>query len=407
MIFKLEVKYEMGNRDLDRGIKTYIQSMKTVVLVSIILTSILGCKRTITGPKPPSGDNEIEYPFNVSDNTTQSYQPQIAIDGDGNIHILWMDGGATEYEKSYIYHRVYSPESGIWSNIDTISDTLGDCWIGGAVSDIYGNIHVVWLEYKSDGSHTYYRELYSGGYWSDIVELTDTQDADQPVIAADSMGGVHVMWNSYHGYLYKYKGSGGVWQWRDTLGTTMVNPSLYAKPDGSLIMVLSPWYDVSYYEHPFGGRWSSEEVVDTSGLHVNSWLGAAYYDEEEERTIVVWSEGYTRMMYRYKYNNGQWSEPHYVYAQGTSDMPRVKKVFKHDGRTYLIWGDGIFRLYMGIAPDELSDTNMKVKLIEDPGAPYFDCILDSNGTIHLVWACEGPDSREDNDVYYTEIQLAR
>ena len=396
---KKEVGYDMKNEYSmgKKRKKVYIWAIMPVVMMVMIIGTG-GCRKTITGPRPPDNGNDIDYPFNVSNTPTQSYRPRIAIDGDGNVHILWMDGGATEYEKSYIYHREYSPERGIWSDIDTISDTLGDCWIGGAVSDIYGNIHVVWLEYKSDGRHTYYRELYSDGVWSNIVELTDTPDADQPVIAADSMGGVHVMWWSTHGYLYKYKGPNGEWEWRDTLGTTIVNPALYAKPDGSLIIVLSPWYDVFYYEHPAGGRWSSQYIVDTSGSHMDSNYGNAFYSKDDNRIYILWTEGHRWIEWRYK-GDGEWSEVEQMDTVGK--YPSDKYFFKYNGRRFLMCTD----FFKGVYILELNDSMTgykKILWLQEEGMAFGRGVMHRDGTLHIVWSTDIGDNYE---VFYDEVSL--
>ena len=38
------------------------------MMMVVMMVSVGGCRRTITGPRPPDNGNEIEYPFNVSNN---------------------------------------------------------------------------------------------------------------------------------------------------------------------------------------------------------------------------------------------------------------------------------------------------------------------------------------------------
>ncbi len=151
--------------------------------------------------------------------------------------------------------------------------------------------------------------------------------------------------------------------------------------------------------------------MDTSGTDVFSWWGSAYYEADRGRTLVLWTEEVSwdsgAIMYRYRYDGGGWSEVHELSRQLNSTMPRDKEVVESGGIEYLIWGDGFYRLYMAMTGSEFDAGNVKVKLIQDPGAPYFDSRVDGEGILHMVWSCEGPDSREDYDVYYKEIQLGR
>ncbi len=371
--------------------KVSIWAIMPMVMV-VMMVSVGGCRKTITGPRPPDNGNEIDYPFNVSNDEWNSYDPYIGIDSKGKIYIIWQDAIGLKIRMR--------DENKRWSDVDTIAK--GVLGYGLAV-DIYDNVHIVWLKTGSDSSgfaanRIFYRELYSDGVWSDIVELTDTPDADQPVIAADSMGGVHVMWGSHHGYLYKYKGPNGVWEWRDTLGTTIVNPALYAKPDGSLMMVLSPWYDVFYYEHPAGGRWSSQYIVDTSGSHMDSNYGNAFYSKDDNRTYILWTEGHRWIEWRYK-GDGEWSEVEQMDTVGK--YPSDKYFFEYNGRRFLMCTD----FFKGVYILELNDSMTgykKILWLQEEGMAFGRGVMDKDGTLHIVWSTDIGDNYE---VFYDEVSL--
>ena len=237
------------------------------------------------------------------------------------------------------------------------------------------------------------------------MELTDTPDADQPVIAADSMGGVHVIWHSNnHGWLYKYKRAGGGWEWKDTLVVSTDNPSLYSKPDGSLIMIFSPWYHVLYYEHPSGGRWSPEFIVDTSSGYVNSWCGYYGYDRDKDRGYVFWTEqtyacgsNTGEIFYRYK-ENGVWSDAYKI--EGTCGWPRTKNVLIRNGDIEVIYDDGRHQDLYNIYKSHKKETWEVDTFIKLRGSFVVKCVMDRDEIIHCVWSVR--DEEGQYDIYYGE-----
>ena len=359
-------------------------------ILCVIIVHVLGCRKKI--PTQPDDDISYDYPLNLSNDSLNSYRPHIAVDSRGRVYVIWMDAQGLRLR--------IRDENGIWGDTKFLTDSVFGY---GMASDPYDNIHIIWEKTGSDESglardRLFYREIYSNGEWGDIVELSDTPDVDQPVIGVDSSGGVHVLWMSHRGWLYKYKPYGGDWKWMDTL-SCRANPYLYVKPDGSLIMVFSPTYTISYYEHPFGGRWSSEEIVDTSGLDMNSSWGTAFYSPSDNLTYVLWTEGNHYIDWRSKTTTGEWSP--IVQLDTVTRSPARKILMEYSDRKFLVWGDYFNGVNIGEFTRDMRKFT-KTEHISGEFASYISAILDKEGIIHIVWA----EQKEDNfEIYYTFIKI--
>ncbi|NVM04730.1 MAG: hypothetical protein HWN67_20590 [Candidatus Helarchaeota archaeon] len=83
-------------------------------------------------------------------NTETSYDPDIAIDGDGNVHVVWYDDTDSVGEWGTDLEIMYANRTGAgWSNATVISDDATG-WNDGSslypdiAIDGNGNVHVVW-----------------------------------------------------------------------------------------------------------------------------------------------------------------------------------------------------------------------------------------------------------------------
>ncbi len=384
---------------------------KLLGIITFVL--VISCKKNVVGPILNSC-NEVIYPFNVSDTYTYSRDPHIAIDKYGVVHIVWIDGGATGYATSYIYHRTFDPSDEAWSVADTISDTRGYCLSNAIAADIFGNVHIIWEASVSGHDRVYYRELYTNGEWSNVVELSRGDDARYPLIVSDSLGGVHAVWHSSYGWIYKYKGPAGTWITKDTLIFPDINVSayLYAKVDGDLVLILSPWYGILYYEHPFGGIWSSGERVDTGGMNIYSWYGYYGYDRENNKEYVFWT-GQTNacdsssgeIFYRCR-EEGQWSNINKV--DGTCGWPRFKNIFVLRDDIEVVYYDEMYKSIYDLYKSHKDNRWVVDTFVDEEDACDFflvDCVIDREEKLHCVWTVM--DKRGISNIFYDRKEFGR
>jgi len=141
-------------------------------------------------------------------NLLNSYHPSIAIDSNNNLHVVWDDFTNSEWGTDSEIFYINNTGSG-WSNATAISDLYG--WNDGESSypdiavDKNNNLHVVW-EDDTDGEWGTDKEIfyitYTGSSWSNATVISDLygwndKDCYHPMVAVDNNDNLHVVWWDY------------------------------------------------------------------------------------------------------------------------------------------------------------------------------------------------------------------
>ncbi len=141
-------------------------------------------------------------------NDGTSWYTNIAVDSRGNVHVVWQDETDGEWgTDSEIMYTNYTTMG--WSNATPISDLYGwndDASLRPSIAvDGSGNVHVVWYD-DTDGEWGSDREImyakYTPSGWSNATAISDLYrwndgDSHEPSIAVDGRGIVHVVWQDY------------------------------------------------------------------------------------------------------------------------------------------------------------------------------------------------------------------
>lgn len=138
--------------------------------------------------------------------TLNSYNPTIATDSVGNVHVAW-----EEFSDNDIFYRRWNATSSTWTMIEVVS--TGNGWnvlhpmIVEITMDDIGNVHLVWEEYTDysgsgvDTDIFYRRWNINSSKWTtiEVVSTESISDSHSPTIAVDSKGKVHVAWEDGSG----------------------------------------------------------------------------------------------------------------------------------------------------------------------------------------------------------------
>ena len=129
----------------------------------------------------------------VSENDhNNSYDPDMAIDSQDNIHIVWWDNRigynihGNIFTTSDIYYREYLSVEEVWLDAVAISDCSDniDAIYPKIAVDSQDNIHIVWWERKNDTtSHLLYR-IREDNIWGEAIEVIESSDTKEVVIIA-------------------------------------------------------------------------------------------------------------------------------------------------------------------------------------------------------------------------------
>jgi hypothetical protein len=328
------------------------------------------------------------------ESTDDGYFTAIAVDSDGNIHIVWQDDSDGWWgTDSTIFYRYKNATTGIWSGHINTTDVItpnrnaGYCDIG---LDPAGQPHIVW--YESGVFDIFYRNWNSSlDKWMDIETVSEESTGISlgAAIAVDTIGQPHVIW--------------------------------YDNSD--IGEVDSSAYDIFYtYRNITTGNWTSIEV-----LSLGSTAGARYPDiaiDNSNDVHVVWRDERNDtsgdIYYRFKNKSTEtWFDMKMASSfSGQSSYPRVAA---NDQFAHIVWQDStdylgagssdydIFYRIFDISENIWSDVDLvSIESNEtDTQTWYPSMAIDINGTAHIIWT----DTKDylgcgsDNDVFYKNIKV--
>ncbi len=226
-----------------------------------------------------TGDFEIFYrkftssgwgnPINLSGDGSNSRVPVITVTASGAIFLLWQDDRTGNYE---IYCKLNT--GGNWGNAEKISSTV--YYAGFPTVAHFGDIvYAVWEQMENNGYELYY-SVYTG-VWSNPRRITTSEGMSQnPSVAVDASGTVHLVWTEDTGgnfliYYSFYQNS----NWSNPVSITSnpgeaITPQITSDPYGTVHLVWSDNRDGNYeilHKSLVSGIWSpAENISEKEGL---------------------------------------------------------------------------------------------------------------------------------------------
>jgi hypothetical protein len=158
------------------------------------------------------GNREIYYmnrkgsiwsePLRLSHAEGNSHEPTIAVDGRGNLTVVWYDY-RFQYPHSDLFWCRYDAATGTWTEDEPLIVTDGtDTPHPVAVAEPGGKVHLVWSDGRSGQWMHFelYYTFYENGHWAPEVQLTDVGVNLRwyPTVVLDDYGSLHLFWNSEH-----------------------------------------------------------------------------------------------------------------------------------------------------------------------------------------------------------------
>lgn len=154
------------------------------------------------------GDYEIFYkhstdrgvswsaPTRLTWNPKPSWGPSIAADSGSGIHVVWTDDSPV-YEFEVLYYKRSTDSGASWSGITRLTWQVRVPWYPCIAADSMGGVHVVWWGDADTNGDIYFKQsLDSGVTWSGITRLTwNPGRSEYPAIAAEPGGAVHIVWH--------------------------------------------------------------------------------------------------------------------------------------------------------------------------------------------------------------------
>jgi len=212
----------------------------------------------------------------TTESTNTSYEPSIALDSIGNAYVVW--GDSTNYSGSGgegdIFYKLRNTTSNTWTTTEVVSteSTTGSGEPSIAV-DNNGNVHVVWYDHTNyGGSGTdpdifYKHRNATSSTWTttEVVSTESTAGSGEPSITVDSMGNAHVTWRDltdYHGsgregdiFYKRWNATSSTWTMTEVVSTDSRydsdHPSIAVDTNKNVHIVWSDYmnYDESEWDY--------------------------------------------------------------------------------------------------------------------------------------------------------------
>lgn len=155
-----------------------------------------------------SKDNGVQFslPQKLTTASSLKENPSCTIDNNGEVYIVWQDARDDVVgDRREIYFK-HSPDGGeTWDSDVRLTNDPGNGSSDASIAvDSNGNVHVVWHDDRSGSWEIYYKQSQDRGVtWGPDIQLTTRPDpdynpgtieSDLPSIAVDSYGRVHIVW---------------------------------------------------------------------------------------------------------------------------------------------------------------------------------------------------------------------
>lgn len=141
-----------------------------------------------------------------------SFYPAIDIDSSDNIHIIWQNHKANTFR---IHYKRSTDGGSSFSAVTRLTLPSWDCWYPDVATDSNGWVHVVYANHQTPNNEVYYKKSTDGGEtWSAPTRITyNAGYSTRPEIAVDTSDNLHLVWedDTYGNaeILYKESTDGG------------------------------------------------------------------------------------------------------------------------------------------------------------------------------------------------------
>ena len=148
----------------------------------------------------------IDY-TNISNSYGASEYPTLTIDNNNNVYVFWKDSGEDIDNDKMVLLRKYTVGTGWDADYTNISNSTGNgdyaTMDPNAITDINGNIHLVWKDSEPENREILYKKCTDGVWDTEYINISNTSEASaHPSISTDYLGSLHVFWAEKIGNIY-------------------------------------------------------------------------------------------------------------------------------------------------------------------------------------------------------------
>jgi hypothetical protein len=294
------------------------------------------------GWQAPVDLSEPELEGEVVPGSHNAESPQIAVDRNGNVTVLWERYAGAKI----VLQSVDRPVGGSWTEPEDIAEVnqgmASEPWIA---VDWEGRATAVWKD--EEVIETAFRPF--AGSWEAPVPLSEGESF-VPQAAMDARGDTTAVWMHFDGSHYvvesSYRPEAGEWEEPTVVsqpGEEGGNPHVALDAKGDSLVA---WHGEEEGEErvraayrPVGGSWGSATSVSSAGEQVQSVRDAV---DPDGNAIVAWAGntgelgGHDIVHAAFKAVGGEWQAPTELSADGGNSFPS-DVVFDTGGNAAVVW----------------------------------------------------------------------
>lgn len=161
--------------------------------INVVWNDYTSGSRRVFFSRSVNGGNTWSQAVNVYNQAGLSGYAAVAVDGDGNILLVWTF--STTVERKIYFSR--STDKGLtWSQPVNVAPQSQDAVFPDIAVDNVGNINVAWWDQVQGNQEIYFsRSVDNGATWTEALNISDNAwDSAFPAIAVDEGGYVYLVW---------------------------------------------------------------------------------------------------------------------------------------------------------------------------------------------------------------------
>ncbi len=361
-----------------------------LILISYILFT--GCPE-----EPPEGDHYDPRNVTRIDDHLE-VQPELVVDSKGNVHLVY-HGSIFEEARNVFY--ISKNLINEWSEPVNLSNSLNNSIAPQIDVDAQNRLHVIWEEDGEGDARTMYTMKESVEDWTEPIYITNAYNL-LPQIGIDAQRTVHVAGDGFR--LQYLQNIGGVWMPLENPDTiSILNPNMVVSENGDVFIAAESGDMIELVtRYKETGQWEREFITDS---YAYPWVGSVAVDPSGI-IYVAWTEKYTdQIKIRMKYPEGFWSE-----LDSIPDMegdPWRSQLAVDDNGLHVIWNANTdewdYDIYVQTRTHE-GYWLERQQLSSTPEASLDQGVYLQAGLIHIAWAEHLSESKYGNwDIYYQVI----
>ena len=329
-----------------------------------------------------------------TESTEHSYNPSLIVDSSDNIHVAWHD--VTNYAGAGgdgdIFYKRWDVSTSSWATTEVVStESTSDSVFPSLAVDSAGNVHIAWYDYSiyggsgGDNDIFYKRWNTSSSSWTttEVVSTESTAGSEEPSLAVDSEGNVHIAWPDET----DYAGSGGDWD------------IFYKRWDAST------------------SSWTTTEIVSTESTAVSAFPSLATYDGNVhiawwDMTDYAGSGGDGDIFYkRWDASSSSWTTTEVVSTESAGDSTYPSLAVDAAGNIHIAWE--IVDVAGTLSEHQISykrwDASSQIwtttELVSTESTDYSgrpSLAVDSTGSVRIAWEdwSDYVGAGTDQDIFY-------